>query len=141
MLKAVVIDDIALIPSKRRRLKASARQDSNKRLREHCPAEAKAASTKLCPRALETEHYNYLGSYCPVDAKAQYTKYCAGRDYTSMYQKADKTKFQMCMALGTAVEEDRSQASHIPTSTQGAVDAAKQGVNQGINKIKGLFGK
>ena len=58
-----------------------------------------------------------------------------------MYQKADKTKFQMCMALGTSVEEDRSQASHIPTSTQGAVDAAKQGVSQSINKIKGLFGK
>jgi len=106
-----------------------------------CPAEAKSSSAKLCPRAVETEHYNYVGAYCPVEAKAQYTKYCAGRDFTSMYQKKDKNKFQMCMALGTSVEEDRSQASRIPTSTQGAVDAAKQGVNQSINKIKGLFGK
>ena len=108
---------------------------------QNCPAEAKSASAKLCPRAVETDHYNYVGAYCPVEAKAQYTKYCAGRDFTSMYQKKDKNKFQMCMALGTSVEEDRSAASHIPTSTQGAVDAAKQGVNQSINKIKGLFGK
>ena len=107
----------------------------------NCPDEAKAASAKLCPRAVETEHYNYLGEYCPVDAKAQYTKYCAGRDYTSMYEKADKKKFQMCMALGTSVEEDRSAAHGIPTSTSQAVDAAKQGVSQGINKLKGLFGK
>jgi hypothetical protein len=107
----------------------------------NCPAEAKASSAKLCPRALETEHYGYVGAYCPVDAKAQYTKYCAGRDYTSMYQKKDKKMFQMCMALGTSVEEDRSRAHSIPTSTTQAVDAAKQGVNQGINKLKGLFGK
>ena len=110
-------------------------------LAQNCPAEAKASSAKLCPRAVETDHYNYVGAYCPVEAKAQYTKYCAGRDFTSMYQKKDKNKFQMCMALGTSVEEDQSQVSRIPTSTQGAVDAAKQGVNQSINKIKGLFGK
>lgn len=108
---------------------------------QNCPAEAKSSSAKLCPRAAETDSYGYLGAYCPVEAKAQYTKYCAGRDYTSMYQKADKKKFQMCMALGTSIEEDRSSAHGIPTSTTQAVDAAKQGVTQGINKLKGLFGK
>ena len=106
-----------------------------------CPVEAKSSSAKLCPRAVETDHYNYVGAYCPVEAKAQYAKYCAGRDFTSMYQKKDKNKFQMCMALGTKVEEERSQAHSIPTSTKEAADAAKQGVTQGINKIKGLFGK
>ena len=105
----------------------------------NCPVEAKAASAKLCPRAVETEHYNYLGQYCPAEAKPIYAKNCAGRDYTSMYAK-DQKKHAMCSQLGLAVEEQH-QSGTIPTSTTQAVDAAKQGVSQGINKIKGLFGK
>ena len=107
----------------------------------NCPAEAKSAAPKLCPQAAEKEAYAYLGEYCPAEAKPLYTKYCAGRDFTSMYEKKDKKKFQMCTDLGIAMAEKEPGASHVPTSTQEAVDAAKQGVSQGINKLKGLFGR
>lgn len=108
----------------------------------NCPAEAKAAAPKLCPQAAEKEAYAYLGEYCPAEAKPLWTKYCAGRDFTSMYERKDKKKFAMCTDLGIAMgAEDQPKASAIPTSTTQAVDAAKQGVTQGINKIKGLFGK
>ena len=114
-----------------------------------CPVEAKKSAATLCPKALQTEHYDYLGAYCPADAKPLWSKYCAGRAFTSVYAK-DKKKLGMCTDLSIAMggEEDpaearvRPAAGHgIPTSTQGAVDAAKEGVNQSINKIKGLFGK
>ena len=110
-----------------------------------CPVEAKASAAKLCPQALQTEHYDYLGGYCPADAKPLWSKYCAGRAFTSVYAK-DKKKLAMCTDMSIAMEEveERAEAQKmntIPTSTTQAVDAAKQGVSQGINKIKGLFGK
>ena len=107
-----------------------------------CPAEAKASTAKLCPQALQTEHYDYLGAYCPADAKPLWSKYCAGRAFTSVYAK-DKKKLGMCTDLSVAMGEGEPEpkASAIPTSTTQAVDAAKQGAAQTINKIKGLFGK
>ena len=114
-----------------------------------CPVEAKKSAATLCPKALQTEHYDYLGAYCPADAKPLWSKYCAGRAFTSVYAK-DKKKLGMCTELSVAMGEDedpaearaRPAASHgIPTSTTQAVDAAKEGAAQTINKIKGLFGK
>jgi hypothetical protein len=109
----------------------------------NCPAEAKSAAPKLCPQAVQKEEYEYLGEFCPADAKPLWTKYCAGRDYTSMYEKKDKKKLAMCTDLGIAMgaDEPKTKAGAIPTSTTQAVDAAKQGAAQTINKIKGLFGK
>ncbi|HZE61600.1 MAG TPA: DUF3617 family protein [Burkholderiales bacterium] len=108
-------------------------------LRSSCPVESKSAAAKLCPRALATEHYHYLGAYCPAEAKPLYVKYCAGRDYTSMY-KGDKKQFAMCSNIGIAMEEERER-----TSPKGRVNAAKEtvntGVQQGLGKLKGLFGK
>ena len=114
-----------------------------------CPVEAKKSAATLCPKALQTEHYDYLGSYCPADAKPLWSKYCAGRAFTSVYAK-DKKKLSMCTDLSIAMGEDEDPAEArarpaasrgIPTSTTQAVDAAKEGAAQTINKIKGLFGK
>jgi hypothetical protein len=103
---------------------------------DYCPAEAKSAAAKLCPKAAETERYDYLGLYCPAEAKPVYAKNCAGRDYTSVYAK-DKKKLAMCSQLGVAMAEEAQPKS----GTTQAVDAAKQGAAQTLNKIKGLFGK
>jgi hypothetical protein len=113
-------------------------------LRSSCPAESKSAAGKLCPRALAKEAYGYLGAYCPAEAKPLYTKNCAGRDYTSLYEK-DKKLRTLCSELGLAMNEatdgrprttadSQKKAAAAPTTTESAAQ-------QGINKIKGLFGR
>lgn len=122
-------------------------------LRSSCPAESKSAAAKLCPRALTKEVYSYLGAYCPAEAKPLYSKNCAGRDYTSQYE-GDKKLLRMCSELGIAMAEatggrpaersgqartttDSQKKGAAPTTTDKVNDAAQQG----LNKLKGLFGR
>jgi len=112
-------------------------------------AQLKAAQ---CPQAAKSEQLAYLGRFCPVEAKPLAKTHCIGRDYTArsytsargktMQKPKDKYEdFCVAYMAHNSLGEERSQTLSVPTSTKEAVDAAKQGVTQGINKLKGLFGK
>jgi hypothetical protein len=112
-------------------------------------AQLKAAQ---CPQAAKGEQLAYLGRFCPVEAKPLAKAHCIGRDYTARaYTTArgktalkPKDKYEdFCVAYmaHNSLGEERPQTHSVPTSSKEAVDAAKQGVTQGINKLKGLFGK
>lgn len=97
-------------------------------------AELIAAS---CPRAAQSDNLGYLGRYCPAEAKPIAQQHCVGRSYTS--QTRDKyTDF--CSAYLAHNSLDDASAGHKLDAKQ-AVQQGQQAVQQGINKLKGLFGK
>lgn len=124
----------------------------------YCPSEAAKLGAGACAKAQETESYFYLGRYC-AEGKALYSKNCAGRDFTSVYQGKNPKMYRMCSQLALAQDDARAQqrtrAQPAPTSPsatsigspapaekkKGGVDAVSEGVQQGINKLKGLFGR
>ena len=114
----------------------------------------KVSTTQLkaaqCPQAAKTEQLGYLARFCPVEAKPLAKAHCVGRDYTARaYTSRGKTvkpkdkydDFCVAYLAHNSLEEQRPQTLSVPASTKEAVDAAKQGVTQGINKLKGLFGR
>jgi len=90
-----------------------------------------------CPRAAQTEQLAYLGKFCPAEAKPIAKAHCVGRSYTS--KGRDKyTDFCNNYLAHNSLDEDSPPAA---TNKVDPKQAVQQGVQQGINKIKGLFGK
>lgn len=127
-----------------------------------CGLNAAKVKASLCPNALRTESLGFLGSYCPAEAKTLAQKECVGRDYTSMTGKyrgfcstylasAQEAEEAAEPAAGRArpaargEDSGQRQTSAQPQPPQNAGDAAKQaidqGIGQGLNKLKGLFGR
>lgn len=92
-----------------------------------------------CPRAQQTEHFVYLASYCPAQAKPLAQQHCVGRSYTS--QKDKYTEFCRTYLSKNSLEEEDTQPASSARSKIDPKQAVQQGVTQGINKLKGLFGK
>jgi hypothetical protein len=91
----------------------------------------------FCPSAARSENLAFLGRMCPVEAKPIAQANCTGRGYTS--QVRDKYTDFCKEYLSHATLEQPA-----PTAADIAKDPAKavtDGVNQGINKLKGLFGR
>jgi hypothetical protein len=103
--------------------------------------------SSLCARAVKQEHLPFLGRFCPVEGKAYAQQHCAGRDFTSAPQ--DKyTQFCRSYLANRDLEDSGSasgtasgQQPAAPTKTEKAKQAVTDGVQQGINKLKGLFGR
>ena len=102
-----------------------------------CNVSVEKVKATQCPQAGKTENLDFLIHYCTTEARAVAKAHCAGREYTSRVQ--DKYT-SYCAAYYTKyVDERPAQAakparSAIPTSTD-------QAVQQGVNKLKGLFGR
>ncbi len=110
-----------------------------------CAESAKAESLDL----------NFVGAYCPEETKALVQSQCAGRDYTavmkSKYGKFCQDHYAFNSEGDSGLASDAGQggaaktqssgdsAKALPTSVPALPDPA-QAVNQGINKLKGLFG-
>jgi len=93
-----------------------------------------------CPRAANEEHLDFLVRYCDAEAKPVAQARCAGREYTSRIQ--DKyTPF--CLAYYSKHMDERPAPPQPSAARSGSstTDAVQQGVQQGINKLKGLFGR
>lgn len=110
---------------------------------EMCGVDRDRLQTSLCARAVKEEHLPYLGRYCPVEAKPYAQQHCAGRDFTS----APRDKYsEFCRAyLANRELQEPGASASAPQPAGSQADKAKQavtdGVQQGINKIKGLFGR
>lgn len=99
-------------------------------------AQVKAAN---CPRAAKEERLDFLVQFCDAEAKPVAQANCAGREYTSRIR--DKyTDF--CLAYYSKHIDERPEPAARPAAARTSPgSAATDAVQQGINKLKGLFGR
>jgi hypothetical protein len=79
-----------------------------------------------------------------VEAKPFAETHCAGRDFTALRARGGKgDKYDdFCMAyLSNASLAGAPRREAPATQTPNPADAVTEGVNQGINKLRGLFGR
>jgi hypothetical protein len=101
-----------------------------------CKVDNAKLRSSFCAQAAKSDNLAFLGSQCPVEAKPIAQANCAGRSYTS--QVRDKyTDFCKAYLSHATLEQPATPAAATPAPA----DAAKAAVNEGINKIKGLFGR
>ena len=118
-----------------------------------CGTSVAQVKASLCPGAAKKESLAFLGRYCPVEAKPFAEKHCAGRDFTAMRagqgKKGDKYD-DFCMAylsnasLAGEPSQNAPSGNAAQESSAPLPDPAKavtEGVSQGINKLRGLFGR
>jgi hypothetical protein len=91
-----------------------------------CGVTTASVKAALCPKAAQTESLAFLGHYCLAEAKPIAQQHCVGRDYTS---KMGGKYNEFCSAYLAQASLEKPPAS---TGDQ---------VKQGINKLKGLFGR
>ena len=101
-----------------------------------CKLSSAQLKASQCPRAAQTEQLAYLGRFCPAEAKPLAKAHCVGRSYTSK-AKDKYSDFCANYLAHNELDEDSQPAAHKVDPKQ----AVQQGVTQGINKLKGLFGK
>ena len=128
-----------------------------------CGVSVDQIKASLCPGAAQKESLEFLGRYCPVEAKPVAQQHCAGRDFTALRASrgAGDKYSAFCYAylsnaqLETAESESaprraaavRAKAAEAPTAKPAdaaktnPADAVSEGVTQGINKLRGLFGR
>lgn len=114
----------------------------NEAIAKECGLDRNAIATSHCARAAKGENLAYVGRFCPEQAKPLAQQHCAGRSYTSAPQ--DKySEFCSSYVARASLEDEphRSAAQPAAAKAPQPQDAVKQGVTQGINKLKGLFGR
>ena len=107
-----------------------------------CKVSTAQLKASFCPRAEKAEDLGFVGAYCPAERERLAKKHCTGRSYTSM-PPALRT---LCQGRTSEdLEEARGSTPAqpaAPASKGGSTkDAVTEGVSQGINKLKGLFGR
>jgi hypothetical protein len=120
-----------------------------------CGVSTASIKAAQCPRALQSESLAFLGAFCPVEAKPIAQVHCVGRDYTS--KMGGKYNAFCTSYLANADFEKQggsrpapsqggakpapSQSGSQPAPAPSGSDQVKEGINQGLDKIKGLFGR
>jgi hypothetical protein len=98
-----------------------------------CGVTTASVKAALCPKAAQTESLAFLGHYCLAEAKPIAQQHCVGLDYTS---KMGGKYNEFCSAYLAQVSLEKPAAK-----PKGATEQASDQVKQGINKLKGLFGR
>ena len=98
-----------------------------------CGVSTASIKAAECPKAAKTESLAFLGRYCLAEAKPIAEKNCVGRDYTS---KMGGKYNDFCGAYLAQASLEKPAAQ--PASVK---EQAADQVKQGINKLKGLFGR
>jgi hypothetical protein len=105
-----------------------------------CGVSREQVAASHCPRAQKTENLEYLGRYCLAEAKPIAEQHCVGRSYTS--QARDKySDFCSAYLAQASIEQPRAAPAPAPAQEKDAKSKVSDGVTQGINKLKGLFGR
>ena len=116
---------------------------ANKDAAAMCGVSIESIKAAQCPRAAKSESLAFLGAYCPAEAKPIAQVQCVGRDYTSKLGGKYAAFCQNYLANADFEKEGASQsapAASQPPQSQPA-DQVKEGINQGLDKLKGLFGR
>jgi Protein of unknown function (DUF3617) len=129
-------------------LKASRDADQAAKL---CKVSNAQLKTAFCAQAQKAEDLPFLANQCPVEAKPLAQAHCTGYGYTAAGMSftakgGTKDKWaSFCQQYLSHATLDPAPASSAPSSSSSiAKDPAKaagEAVNQGINKLKGLFGR
>jgi hypothetical protein len=119
-----------------------------------CDVSVASIKAAQCPRAAQGGSLAFLGAYCPVEAKPLAKEHCAGRDYTSKMGGKYAAFCMNYLANADFENGDREPATGegaSPSRPKGAAPAAasqpptppsgSEQMQQGINKLKGLFGR
>ena len=129
-------------------MRASQREQAAKM----CGVTIESIKATQCPRVAKTQSpLSFLGGYCPVEAKPIAMEHCAGRDYTSKMGGKYAAFCENYLANADferppGAAPARAASGTVPSESQGqsqaqkSADAVKEGVSQGINKLRGLFG-
>lgn len=102
------------------------------------PAEVKAAltycggdlaplSARHCKAAVGDADYTFVAAHCPAERKELALQHCAGRAYTAV-----EPKYRALCGGGSGGDGESAAA--------GAIDKGSAAVEQGVKKLKGLFG-
>jgi hypothetical protein len=118
-------------------LKANGSED----IARECRLSRPAIIASHCPGAAKSENLAYLGRFCPAEAKTLAQQHCAGRSYTSAPRDKYSDFCSRYLADASVDSESASAAPRPAAAKPQPQDAVKQGVTQGINKLKGLFGR
>jgi hypothetical protein len=114
-----------------------------------CNLDSKQLVSAHCSQALKTENFSYLyNDFCSEQKRTLARQHCAGRAYTAKPRTPTEAKYSdFCnKALGgqslEAADEGESKPQSMAEKVKADPKAAVQeGVSQGINKLKGLFGR
>ena len=103
-----------------------------------CGVSRQQVAASHCPRAQKTENLAYLGRYCLAEAKPIAEQHCVGRSYTSA---AGGKYGDFCTAYLAQAGIEQPEVAAQPEAKKYAKSKVTEGVSQGINKLKGLFGR
>lgn len=103
-----------------------------------CGVSRQQVAASNCPRAQKSENLAYLGRYCLAEAKPIAEQHCVGRSYTSA---AGGKYGDFCTAYLAQAGIEQPAGAAQPEAKQDAKSKVTEGVTQGINKLKGLFGR
>jgi hypothetical protein len=107
-----------------------------------CGVTTAAIKAAQCPRAAQGGSLAFLGAYCPVEAKPLAQEHCAGRDYTSKMGGKYAAFCTSYLANADFEKHGRTQpAPAAPSQGEQTADQVKEGISQGLDKLKGLFGR
>lgn len=100
---------------------------------------------RFCPAALEREAMDLLREHCPVQQKMLAQERCHGPDYSWSHHQDHVGRhkyYQLCTAHCMEVDcgpSRTTQAAEAQASEPAG--GAGRAINQGLNKLKGLFGR
>jgi len=116
-----------------------------------CGTSTQKVKASLCPQAAKGESLDFLGRFCPAEAKPIAQAHCVGRGYTAGRsftfagtKKGDKyeTFCRNYLANADFAERERPSEPGGNSVQKQATDAGTtEAINQGINKLKGLFSR
>jgi hypothetical protein len=112
-----------------------------------CGVPVASVRTKLCPAAVKDDALRFVALQCPAEAKLIAAKECGGRSFTV----AQGSKYgEFCGAyrgtLADAGNDEPSrpaqqQAKPAEPAKPAAADPASQAIQEGLGRLKGLFGR
>jgi len=136
-------------------LKIGTRKDTLDRTAKLCKQPVASVRAKLCPAAVRDDALRFVAFHCPAEAKQIAARECGGRSFTV----AAGSKYgEFCASyrgtLADAGNDDdapapskgrraasQSQPAPAPSAAPAPADAAQKAVQEGLGKLKGLFGR
>jgi hypothetical protein len=100
-----------------------------KDLLDSCGIDKQVVLADLCKKSVDAQDWSIVASNCPAEAKTLAAEHCAGRDYTALMLGPYAP---LCRGIG------REPATNVQQATS-KEDAIKNGVNEGVNKLKKLL--
>lgn len=144
------------------------RRDERSEAGQLCDVSPTKLHASFCSTAVKSEDFAFAGTECLPESASLGEKYCGGLDYTAVItdKRTGKFCYRYLSYKAGKVNEEATQdymerneqeaktpstrkvsgsapsaSTSAPTPAAAPTDAATEAVNQGISKLKGLFGR